>query len=668
MRNTLFTALFGLRPWRHFLELCMQSNPKKKSFPSPQKGFFRKKSFHKVYAPQEILTNPHRPAWFQSSPSDVDLVFFDFETTGGNPNNSSIIEIGAIKYSKGVEVGRFETLVKPQHRISKIVEKITGINEHVVKNAPEFHEIAQSFFEFVGDSILISHGALGDIAFVYHHFKEFSGQELKNFYFCTHLLVSHFFPQIPSKTLTGVAEYFKISAIVAHNAMNDAQLTCEVFWKIKNILDQHGLHQCLDYLKIQADNETLKKLGPGINPDICLSLPTAPGIIYFTNPDQQISFYTATTSIRKIYQQFTSVSQDRELNKIMVHMEGFRFERTSHFLGALLKENEQLKKISLEVDPRRLQSRSEKFLQILLPQDLQTHFSSKISSHASLHEANEEKKESVVSEVLLQDTQNYRSFLNDYVNASSEIHEIEVFKTRKNLVSTHSQRLSFTRDRVNEEGLLEWGHLKSGFGYYFGPFEKPKETAEKVKLLLEDFPIQNNALSLEQRLSNLRVLISYLHGQLENEIETLKGKFFQLPSLKSISQWPLHMASLKKAQKLQQEPSPILAKELYKSGLGVITNNELKELELVVVVKGRIVKKIRMPIEQSSKLKSPRFFTRLFQPYYEEIKNIHLPFHFDDETCSAVELFYYWLEQKKGEGEWVEFGELENLYDPQLLA
>ena len=34
----------------------------------------------------------------------MDIVFFDLETTGGNPYNSSIIEIGAIKYKQGVEV------------------------------------------------------------------------------------------------------------------------------------------------------------------------------------------------------------------------------------------------------------------------------------------------------------------------------------------------------------------------------------------------------------------------------------------------------------------------------------------------------------------------------------------------------------------------------------
>jgi hypothetical protein len=74
-----------------------------------------------------------------------------------------------------------------------------------------------------------------------------------------------------------------------------------------------------------------------------------------------------------------------------------------------------------------------------------------------------------------------------------------------------------------------------------------------------------------------------------------------------------------------------------------------------------------LPIEQSDKFSNPRFITRLFEKNIDEIKAIYEPMLFTENSCSDIELFCHWLNHKKGEGEFVEFKELENLYDISLL-
>lgn len=62
-----------------------------------------------------------------------DYIVFDLETTGLNPQESEIIEIGAIKYHSGIEVDRFHTYVKPDCPITPKITKINGITNSMVK-------------------------------------------------------------------------------------------------------------------------------------------------------------------------------------------------------------------------------------------------------------------------------------------------------------------------------------------------------------------------------------------------------------------------------------------------------------------------------------------------------------------------------------------------------
>ena len=630
------------------------------------KSSFKKKNFNSVFAPKEILVNPNRPSWLLLPPKSIDLVFLDFETTGGNPSNSSIIEIGAIKYSNGKETGRFETLVKPNHHISKIVQKITGISNKMVENSPTFEEIAHSFFEFIGDSPIIAHGALGDIAFVYQHYKEIMNKDFTNYYFCTHLIVNHFLPNIPSKTLSGIAKYFNLPEIPAHKALNDAQLTCDIFWKITQILDRHGYKSCLDFLKIQSDNETLKKLGPGINPNLSENIPMSSGVVFLTNPDQEISFISATQNIRKSYHKLTTISADRELNKIIAHVEGFKFERTANFLEALIKENQQLKKLFLIVDPRKIQNRSESFVQLFIPEDM-LQFSSKYSGNNPflLPSSAEYEFDDIEEDYQPQDRSHApNDFILDFHNKNEKI---LINKARKNFSTPQTKKFTLSRNRSESAPVVEFGHLKEGVGYSFGPFEKPKEVSHWINSLLVDFPFYDSNLSMDERFVCLKIIVAYLYNNLTLEKEEIKQLFFQDKSFKNFLLWPLYFSYLNRIKKLMKIENIIGPKQYPKSGLAVITNNELKEFEVVLVVKGVIQKKLRLALEQSDKLRSSRYMTRLFEKEYEKMKSYQSPALFAEDSCSNIELFEYWLENKRGEGEWIDFEDIEPLYDPSIL-
>ena len=618
--------------------------------------------------PTEIITNPNRPQWLNQMPSQMDIVFFDLETTGGNPHNSSIIEIGAIKYKQGKEVGRFETLINPKRHIPSIVQKITKINNEMVMNAPTIREIFDEFIKFIGDSIIVAHGAQGDIAYLAYHMKEFKNEEFKNFYFCTHLIVSNILHEIPSKTLTGVAEYFEIPILEAHNALADAEMTAHVFWKLVGVCEKNGFKSCDDILKIQSDAETIRKLGPGINPAIVDNIPTTPGLLYVLNSHHEISYLTASSSIRKSLQQLTEIGLDKEMNRIIVDASGFKFERCSSLLDSLMQEKRELKRISLPIDPRKSQSRSENFLQIFIPDDMLDFarvFPEKVSflipQHGELHIEEFEEDESYIGE--------NKENSNLYVTFGEQDDTvIPITRTRRITSITKSDKFKISRRRNNDiDSFIRIGHLKEGVGYCFGPFQQPKTALADIQEIAKHFPFEHNSFTMQERFAHLRVIISLLNGNIDEEITRIEKTNKKIKAIKNFSRWLRSLNLLREIKNISESINHNITGQIPKSGLCLISNNDFKEFDIAIVVRGRVTKKTRLPFEQAERLKSSRYFTRLFENYFDEINSPLSPIIFTDDICSDMELFSYWIQNRKGEGEWVDFFDLEGLFNTSIL-
>ncbi len=102
----------------------------------------------------------------QDIPLDGSYVAFDLETTGLSSRNDKIIEIGAVLMENGQEVGRFQTFVDPEQKLSKETSELTGITDDVLRGAPKLSEIFPAFLEFVGDRVLVAHNADFDTGFI----------------------------------------------------------------------------------------------------------------------------------------------------------------------------------------------------------------------------------------------------------------------------------------------------------------------------------------------------------------------------------------------------------------------------------------------------------------------------------------------------------------------
>lgn len=67
-----------------------------------------------------------------------DYSVIDIETTGLNPGWDEIIEMTALRVRNNQIVDTYSSLVKPSQTIPPFIEKLTGITNEMVVNAPPY--------------------------------------------------------------------------------------------------------------------------------------------------------------------------------------------------------------------------------------------------------------------------------------------------------------------------------------------------------------------------------------------------------------------------------------------------------------------------------------------------------------------------------------------------
>ena len=93
-------------------------------------------------------------------------IAFDIETTGLNPMENEIIEIGALKVREGRVAERFMEFIHPISPISPMITGLTGITNKMVADARSRSQVVSDFLDFCGDDILIGHNVIFDYSFV----------------------------------------------------------------------------------------------------------------------------------------------------------------------------------------------------------------------------------------------------------------------------------------------------------------------------------------------------------------------------------------------------------------------------------------------------------------------------------------------------------------------
>lgn len=170
------------------------------------------------------------------------FVVFDLETTGAKAPPCRIIEIGAYRVAGGMLVDEFHTLVNPETAIPPFITSLTGINDMMVRSASKFHEVADAFLDFIGDSILVAHNVPFDLGFLNHEISRiYADYRVANPSLCTVQLARKLLPHIENHKLKTVANYYSIDLLNHHRAGDDALATAKILVNFLADLERLGI-------------------------------------------------------------------------------------------------------------------------------------------------------------------------------------------------------------------------------------------------------------------------------------------------------------------------------------------------------------------------------------------------------------------------------------------
>ncbi len=155
---------------------------------------------------------------------DEVIVALDLETTGLDPKQDEIIEIGAVKFQGRETLDTFHTLVNPLCPLPPLIQNLTGITDDDLGKAPPLSVVAPGLLTFLGRHAILGQNIAFDLAFLSK-----SGIKTSAPAYDTLELANLLLPQLGSHALGSLAKQFGVDTSSAHRAVPDAQMTHQVF-------------------------------------------------------------------------------------------------------------------------------------------------------------------------------------------------------------------------------------------------------------------------------------------------------------------------------------------------------------------------------------------------------------------------------------------------------
>lgn len=198
----------------------------------------------------------------------------DIETTG---QGNKITEISIFKYDGDKIVDEFTSLVNPESYIPDYITALTGIDNHMVSNAPTFKDLADNILSITEACIFVAHNVNFDYTIIRNEFKAI-GIDFTRKKLCTIRLARKLIPGHHSYSLGKLCTALGITIEDRHRARGDAQATVTLFKQILETKDSESVIS--DFLKKNSKEATLP---PHLPSTVFNNIPNAPGIYYFKN-------------------------------------------------------------------------------------------------------------------------------------------------------------------------------------------------------------------------------------------------------------------------------------------------------------------------------------------------------------------------------------------------
>lgn len=188
---------------------------------------------------------------------EVAFAVLDVETTGTRSSDGDRVTDVAVVLVQGARRELvFESLVDPGMVIPPWITAMTGISNEMVKGAPTFEGIADDLLQVLSGRVFTAHNARFDWGFIDSEVKRAKGLALVGTRLCTVKLARALLPELPSRGLDAMQEYFSIPNQARHRARGDALATAELLSRLLDLARERNA-------RTLADVEAMIAVGKG---------------------------------------------------------------------------------------------------------------------------------------------------------------------------------------------------------------------------------------------------------------------------------------------------------------------------------------------------------------------------------------------------------------------
>ena len=173
------------------------------------------------------------------------LISLDIETTGLDPNQEAIIEIGAVRFNEHRIEAEYSQLINPRRPISQFISNLTGITNPMLVNQPFLGDVLHEVVDFIGDSPIVGHNVSFDLSF-FHKVGALRGNQAID----TYELASVLLPTAARYNLGALAQKLGVIQTSAHRALDDAKATVGVYQRLLEELEALPIEVVAEILRL----------------------------------------------------------------------------------------------------------------------------------------------------------------------------------------------------------------------------------------------------------------------------------------------------------------------------------------------------------------------------------------------------------------------------------
>ncbi|MDD3354844.1 3'-5' exonuclease family protein [Zoogloea sp.] len=260
------------------------------------------------------------------------LAFVDIETNGGTATLDGITEIGIVEVDED-GVREWSHLVRPAGRIPDFIQKLTGISNEMVAEAPSFAELAEEVWNRLDGRLFVAHNARFDYGFLRNAFERV-GMPLRPPVLCTVKLSRALFPEHRRHGLDALIERHGLVVGDRHRALADAQLVWQ-FWQL--------MHRQFEPEVMEAVVSRLAgraaSLPPHVDPAVLDGMPERPGVYLFYGENELPLYVGKSKDIRtRVLSHFSADHSSAKEMSLSQQLRRIEWIETEGEVGALLLE------------------------------------------------------------------------------------------------------------------------------------------------------------------------------------------------------------------------------------------------------------------------------------------------------------------------------------------